>query len=50
MPKSKKIKLKLACLDQWIKSNIKQTEVKENVKKTYYNYKGNSNRGPRGKR
>jgi hypothetical protein len=51
MSKAKNFKLKLACLEQWMKSNnFNQPEVKEESKKSYSNYKGKSNRGPRGKR
>jgi hypothetical protein len=51
MSKAKNIKLKLACLEQWMASNnINKKEAKEDVKKSYSNYKGKSHRGPRGKR
>jgi len=55
MAKAKNIKLKLACLEQWMAANnINQKEVKEEPRNSYSNYKGKSYRksarGPRGKR
>lgn len=55
MSKAKNIKLRLACLEQWMASNsTNQKEAKEESKGSYSNYRGKSFqksfRGSRGKR
>ena len=51
MSKAKNIKLRLACLEQWMASNnINKKEVKEDAKKPYTNYRGKPYRGSKGRR